>query len=64
MGDVEKYANYLLVRFIGKDNPPTGLVVSKAKRESIIACEILIEETGRTFFYRVKTYLEELTNIK
>jgi hypothetical protein len=63
MGEVEQYANDLMVKHM-KGEPATGLVVSRAKESAIVTCEVLIAETGRTFFYRVKENLEGLTNIK
>ena len=60
---VGEYANDLLVMFMDGD-PATGIVVSNAKRSSIIACNLLIKETGAGYFYKVKEYLEGLTNIK
>mgnify|MGYP003674497199 CR=1 FL=1 len=61
--EVGDYANDLLVLFMNGD-PATMSVVSKAKESSLIACDILIKETGAGYFYRVKEYLEGLTNIK
>lgn len=63
MSEIEQYANDLMVMHM-QGEPATGFVVSRAKASAIITCELLINETGKPFYYRVKAYLYSLTNIK
>jgi len=53
-------ANEMLREFIG-DKGQNKLTVNDARVHSILACKMIIKETGSTFYYRVITVLEALT---
>jgi len=53
-------ANEMLRDFIG-DKGQTPIIVLEARDHAILACKMIINETGSTFFYRVIDVLEALT---
>jgi len=55
----ERKANEMLVMFIG-DKGQDVKIMEEARRNSIIACQIVLAETSSTFFYRVIEVLKRL----